>query len=128
MTISKSISELKVLVKDSDGLLNKDSVNLDEVTDFKKRCATNFIEIINLDFNDTTTELAQQGLKYEVKRIKNPFFRWFYNLFTEARDNITFDAPFLKKRTDSDYHKTYIFWTNQRLIGITKYLNELNKE
>ena len=127
-SISKNILDLNALIKGSDSLLKNNSVNLLEKTDFKKKCATIFIEIINLKYNDTITKLAQQGLNYEVKRIQNPIYRWFYNLFTEARDNITFDAPYLKKRTDSDYYKTYIFWTKQRLLGITKHLNELNKE
>lgn len=125
-SISENISDLNALIKDSDSLLKNDSVNHLEKTDFKKKCATIFIEIINQKYNDTITDLAQQGLKYEVKRIQNPIYRWFYNLFTEARDNITFDAPYLKKRTDSDYYKTYIFWTKQRLLGITKHLNEIN--
>lgn len=124
-SISENISRLNALVKDSDSLLKKESVILEEVTDFKTKCATIFIEIINLNYNNTTTELAQQGLKYEVKRIKNPIYRWFYNLFTEARDNITFDSPYLKKQTDSDYNKSYIFWTKQRLIGLIRQLDGL---
>lgn len=128
MMISKNISDLNSLLNHSDSLLKSDFVSLLEITEYKKKCVTTFLETITQNYNETVTQLAQQGLKYEVKRIKNPIYRWLYNLFTEARDNITFDAPYLKKRTDSDYHKTYIFWTKQRIIGITKHLNEINKQ
>jgi|GEM_PF-3206319 len=122
--IPKQISDLSTLIDDSEILLKKDAVSLEEKTDFKKKCATIFVEIINARHKNTTTELAKQGLKYEVRKIKNSTCRWIYNLITEARDHITFDAPYLKKKTDSDYYKTYIFWTKQRLEGIRKYLKE----
>ncbi len=124
-SISKNISDLNALIKDSDSLLIKDSVNLLEKSYFKKKCATIFIEIIKLNYNDTITELARQGLKYEVKKIRNPIYRWFYNFFSEARDNVTFNAPFLKKHTDSDYYKTYIFWTRQRLVGLANHFEKI---
>ena len=86
--IDENISDLNALIKDSDILLIMNSVNLENKTDFKKKCSEIFIELINQNYNDTITELSRQGLKYEVKKIKNPIYRWFYNLFTEARDNI----------------------------------------
>ncbi|PXY02712.1 hypothetical protein DF185_01050 [Marinifilum breve] len=122
--IPNQISDLSALIKDSEALLKKDAVSLEEKTDFKKKCAISFVEIINAKQINTATELAKQGLKYEVIKIKNPTCRWIYNLITEARDHITFDAPYIKKKTDSDYYKTYIFWTKQRLEGIRKYLKE----
>jgi len=124
MTAINSILELNGLVKDSDNLLKKDIVNSEELKVFKRKCAISYRKIINLNYNNISIELAQQGLRYEIKRIKNPIYRWLYNFITEARNNITFDAPYLKKRTDSDYNKTYIFWTRQRLIGIIKQLEK----
>lgn len=56
-----------VLIRDSDNLL-KDSVILDEVTAFKKKCATIFIELINLNHNGITAELARHGLKDGAQR------------------------------------------------------------
>lgn len=122
--IPKQISDLSALIKDSETLLKKDAVSLEEKTDFKKKCVLIFVEIIKLNHTNTTTKLARQGLKYEVIKYKSPICRWINNLITEARDHITFDAPYLKKKTDSDYYKTYIFWTKQRLEGIRKYLKE----
>lgn len=116
--MSNIISKLNSLVIDSDNLLSQEYITLEEITGYKRKCATVYVSLINKNINNTITELAERGLKYEVKKIKNPFYRWLYYQLTTARDNITYNAPFLKKHSDSDYNKKYIFWTKQKMMGI----------
>ena len=71
MTAINSILELNGLVKDSDNLLKKDIVNSEELKVFKRKCAISYRKTINLNYNNISIELAQQGLRYEIKRIKN---------------------------------------------------------
>lgn len=112
------ISNLNSLIIESNNLLTKKSVTHDEITNYKKKCAKFFISLINENVNYTITDIAKRGLKFEVKRIKNPFYRWIYDSLTIARDDISYNAPYLKKHSDSDYNKRYVFRTKQTLEGL----------
>ena len=113
-----NISKLDSLINESNNLLTKEFVYLDEITDYKKKCAIIYISLINENINFTITDIAKRGLKFKVRRIKNPFYRWIYNQLTTARDDISYNAPYLVKHTNSDYFKKYIFRTKQTLEGI----------
>ena len=112
------INIIDQLIGESENLIAKDTLTQDELIKFKKKSTKIFISLKNKEFNDTINEIADRGLKFEVKKIKNPIYRWIYTQFTTARDEITYNAPFLKKYTESDYNKIYIFRTKQTLEGL----------
>ena len=112
------ILSLENMISDSEKLLIKDKVNSDEITTYKKKSAELFIKIINSNINETVNDLAKRALNFEIKKIKNALFRWIYEQLTTARDDITYNAPYLKKHTDSDYRKRYIFWTKENMKGL----------
>ncbi len=124
--IGKKIFDIDIIIQESEELLNKESLDFKDKTNYKKKCDSFYIELINQNINSIITDLAQQGIEYDITKVRNPLFRWLNNKFTEARDNISFNAPCLKKKTDSDYYKTYVFWTKQKLLGIKTHLNKLN--
>ena len=116
--MNEFIHLLERKIIDSDTLLEKEIVTEEEVVNFKNDCSKIYISLLDNDLNETINDLAKRGFKYEVKRFKNPIVQWIYNKLTEGKDWITFNAPYLRKRTDSDYYKTYIFWTKKKLEGI----------
>ncbi len=122
------INNCKNLILHSEKLLSQKCVSEKEYIDYKNQCDAQFSCLISLNINYTLSELSKMGLEFEVKRIKNPFYRWLYFLLTTARDNITFNAPYLKGHTESDYNKQYIFWTKARLEGILFNLKRLNRK
>ncbi|MCK4662291.1 MAG: hypothetical protein KAT68_05460 [Bacteroidales bacterium] len=112
------INNIEQLIEKSEILLTKKKLTFSELNIFKKESNKMFLFIKEQNYNYTINDIVNRGLDFKVKRIKNPVFQWIYNLLTEARDDITYNAPFLKKRTDSDYYKTYIFRTIQTMNGL----------
>ena len=122
----KNIIEHQIIK--SENLLEEDNIGQLEIEQFKSECVEIFQEIITTQVDETSVDLAKQGIEYKVKKVKSPLLRWIYNYLTEARDNITFSAPFLKKKSDSDYHKTYVFWTKMRLEGLASHFERTSNE
>jgi hypothetical protein len=116
--MAEIIKTLKKTIEESNLLLEKEIITNEEIINYKRMCLDIYFSIINENYNETINDIAKRGLKYEVTRFNNPIIQWFYNQLTEARDWITFKAPYLRKKTDSDYYKTYIFWTIKRIEGI----------
>jgi len=121
--MNKILSKLNSLIEESEKLLSQQNISNEEIAVYRKKAATLFIFLINKNLDDTINEIAERGLKYKVKKIKNPFFRWIYYQLTTARDDITFEAPYLKGHSELDYIKQYIFWTKMTLEGIITSLN-----
>ena len=123
--INDLILQLNDLVSYSDDLLSRETISVEEYTVYKKRCSSIYVLLINKKINITVSELALRGLKFEVKRIKNPLLRWLYMQASTARDNITYNAPFLKRYSEVDYMKQYIFWTKKKIEGLIFNLQSL---
>lgn len=117
------ISNIKILITESEYLLTKDPINELEIKNYKKKCALLFVFIINENFNETTNELAKAGLSLKIWKIKNPVVQWIYNVFSK-KYAFTYNAPFLTKHTDSAINKKYVFWTKRKLEGILFNMDE----
>ena len=117
------ILTLNSLVSDSKRLLAQDTVGKSEVDKYMRDCSDVFYSLIAKSKNELVVDQAEQGLDYEVSRIDNGFLRWGCNYLTEAINSFTFNAPYLRKKTDSDYYKTYVFWTKKRLEDLLRRLN-----
>jgi len=126
-SMTSVIKKVKDIIGKSNVLLEKDVLTTEEITNYKRMSLDFFYWLLNENYNETINDIANRCIKYEVLRFKNPIIQWIYNQLTEARDWITFKAPYLRKKTDSDYYKTYIFWTVKRLEGITMNLEAINK-
>jgi hypothetical protein len=116
--MAEIIKTLKKTIDESNILIEKEIITNEEIINYKRMCLDIYFSILNENYNETINDIAKRGLKYDVTRFNNPIIQWFYNRITEARDWITFKAPYLRKKTDSDYYKTYIFWTIKRIEGI----------
>ena len=116
--MAEIIKTLKKTIDESNILLEKEIITNEEIINYKRMYLDIYFSILNENYNETINDIAKRGLKYDVTRFNNPIIQWFDNRITEARDWITFKAPYLRKKTDSDYYKTYIFWTIKRIEGI----------
>ena len=121
------ILDIDNIIINSKELLTKDFVTSKEIINYKKGCAKIYVQLINESSNSLIKELAKRGLEFKIKKIKNPIYRWIYYSFTAARDNITFQAPYLKGSSESDYSKQYIFWTKHKLEGIAYNLKSFSR-
>lgn len=126
--MTEVIKNVKETIEKSNNLLEKNAVTNEEITNYKRMCLDLFYSLLKENYNETINDIAKRSIKYDVIRFENPIIQWFYNQITEARDWITFKAPYLRKKTDSDYYKTYIFWTVKRLEGIIMNLESQTKE
>lgn len=117
-------SKIDKQISISSSLLDKGTISSKDIQSYKNSSKLLFDEILNLNIDSHLTDQAKQGLCFDVKKIQNTALRKLINFFSEARNNITYDAPYLKKETDSDYYKTYIFWTRMRLEGIYRYMEK----
>jgi len=126
-SMTEVIKNVKDIIEKSNVLLEKDVVTIEEKTNYKRICLDFFYWLLDENYNETINDIAKRSIKYEVIRFDNSIFQWFYNQLTETRDWITFKAPYLRKKTDSDYYKTYVFWTVKRLEGIIMNLERQNK-
>ena len=112
------VSQVDKVIVDGKVLLSKPTLKGEDLNLFKKNSFKVFKLIIEKNINETLSELAARGFETNIKRFKNIIYQRIYNFFTESRDDITYDAPYLKKRTESDYNKAEIFWTIEKLKGI----------
>lgn len=111
--------ELRKLKSCSEQLLNQEEISADELYAYKMQCAKYFVFLINENIiNETITEIAQRGLSFKNFEVENPILRWiYYNLF-KLRDDIYYNAPYLKGSSKTDLAKQYIFWIDKKLDGI----------
>ncbi|MEQ8908165.1 MAG: hypothetical protein RIC95_03155 [Vicingaceae bacterium] len=121
------VQEIGKVLAMAKSLLSKETVEPSEYNIYNKECRALFTNLINSDFDDLTKELANIGLRVKVRKIENPILRWFYYLFTVGKNDLTYQAPYLKGSTESDYFKQYIFWTKFKLEGITHNLELMEK-
>lgn len=113
------------MVSKSKKILEQDVISPDEFHEFKKDCESVYTLILKECQSPTIKELALKGLRFKVKKIRNPFLRWIYYQLTAARNEITYQAPYLKGSSESDYFKQYIFWTKMKMEGIIYNLQRL---
>ncbi len=117
------------VISESRSILLKDKLESKDIEEFRRKSDSAFQIILDRNINETINELAKRGFGFNVKIFRNPIIQWIYNQLTEARDDITFDAPYLKKKSKSDYYKADIFWIVQKFEGILsniEIVNELN--
>ena len=117
-------NSIKNLIEESEMLLIQYSISNEELIVYKKWTDYFYATLITKNINETITEIAARGLEFKVRKIKNPVLRWIYEEFTIGKDNISYNAPYLRKHTESDYNKRYIFWTMQKLKGLKLNLSE----
>ena len=120
-----SLNYINELITLSESLLEQESLPNNEYRHFKNQSEAYFSYLISSDIDSVISDLAKMGLYFKVRRIKNPFFRRLFFFATKARDNITFNAPYLKGHTESDYNKQYVFWIKKCLEGILFNLKRL---
>jgi len=115
------------VISEAKSLLEKDKLDSDDLKEYGNKSDSIFQIIIDRNINETINELAKRGFESNVKIFRNPIIQWIYNLLTEAMDDITFDAPYLKKKSKSDYYKADIFWIVQKFEGILTNIENVNK-
>jgi len=115
------------VISEAKSILLKDKLDSEDLKEFRRKSDSTFQIILDRNINDTINELAKRGFESNVKIFRNPIIQWTYNNLTEARDDITFNAPYLKKKSKSDYYKTDIFWIVQKFEGILKNIEIVNK-
>jgi len=124
----KDITNLIIgMISEAKSLLQKDKLDSDDLKEYRNKSDSTFQIIIDRNINETINELAKRGFESNVKIFRNPIIQWIYNLLTEAMDDITFDAPYLKKKSKSDYYKADIFWIVQKFEGILTNIENVNK-
>lgn len=111
------ITKLESLIIESDILLEKQTLTLNEFNIHRSNCDLIYKILINMEISSSITDIAERGLKFRITKLTNPLYQWIYYLL-HSRDVITYNAPYLIKHTDSDYFKRYVFWTKQKLNGL----------
>lgn len=112
------IQKINMVLIYSDQLLTKPEVFEDEIYNYKKEASSIYVELINMNISDIISEIAMRGLRFKIRKIQNPILRWMYYQLTSSRDHITYNAPYLKRYSESDYNKQYIFWTRHKFMGL----------
>ncbi len=115
------------VISEAKSFLLKDKLDSEDLKEFRRKSDSTFQIILDRNINETINELAKRGFESNVKIFRNSIIQWIYNQLTEARDDITFEAPYLKKKTKSDYYKADIFWIVQKFEGILTNIEIVNK-
>lgn len=106
------------LMKEADGLLKLHSLSEQQTASFKQQCMELFRALCDDKYGYTINDIAKRNLNAEIRRFRNPVLQWIYVELTSARDHISYNAPYLKRHSDSDYCKQYVFSIKQTLQGI----------
>lgn len=117
------INTIDLLIQSSNNLLNQTEFNIEEFKSHKKDCINLYYLLIEKNISRWISELAERGLKLEIKKIEGKYNQMIYN-FLNWRNSISFQATFLLKHTEMDYYKKYIFWTKKKLEGINHNLRK----
>ena len=115
------------VISEAKSILLKDKLDSDDLKEFRRKSDSTFQIILDRNINETINELAARGFESNVKTFRNPIIQWIKKNIAEDKDDITYDAPYLKKKSKSDYYKTDIFWIVQKLEGILTNIEIVNK-
>ena len=116
------ISNITIIIRESEYLLKTNKINAEDLKGFKKKCVAIYILVLNENFSNTTNELAKSGMNLKIMEVTNPIFQWIYNLVSQKYAQ-AYNSPFLTRHGESDNNKKYVFWTKRKLEGILFNLN-----
>ena len=119
--------DINNVIADGQLILKKNIATEKDLISFRKKSDSLFSLLIKKNIDSLINELANIGFRSNIKKFDNKVIQWIYNQLTEGKNDITYNAPFLKKKTNSDYFKTDIFWTIQKLEGILYNLEIISK-
>lgn len=117
--------EINNVIKLGSSLLKQEVISLSEIDDYKIRGKVIFQKIHNKNYSDLISDLANDGLKIQVRVIKDPILRWFYLYFIGSKKSKIYNAPFMEGSTENDYRKQYIFYVKIKLEAILLHLSNL---
>ena len=121
------ISLIKGVISEAKIILLKEKLESEDLKEFRQKSDSTFQIMLDSNINETLNELAKRGFESNIKKYRNPIIQWIKKNIAEDKDDITFDAPYLKKKSKSDYYKTDIFWIVQKLEGILANIEIVNK-
>ena len=120
------INLINGVISEAKSLLQKDKLESDDLKVYRNKSDSTFQIILDRNINETINELAKRGFESNIKKSRNPVIHWIKKNIAEDKDDITFDAPYLRKKSKSDYYKADIFWIVQKLEGILTNIDVVN--
>ena len=68
------IPKLEALLIESDNLLEKQILTPEEFKIHRSNCDLLFKSLINMNINNSITDIAERGIKFRITKLTNPFY------------------------------------------------------